>query len=406
MATVQTSVIRDLGELESISAEWDGLLDRSAAPEIFRTHDWMSAWWEVFGGDGQRQPLVVVVRQGPTLVGLAPFVVRDVTWAGRVRLRRLELMGTGEDPADEVCSYFGDIIATRGFEEVVSAQVWRFLQENRALWDLAEFPAILESSLLARLLRPAAHDSGRASSGAVFGRRFFMDLSTGGFDGFLEGLSKKRMKRFQSYRRRLEKDQIGEERLVAREDIPGFLSDMSRLNRLRRGSQGRASAWGSARFRLFHELVAPRLWEKGRLDLRVWKREGRCVAALYHFLYAGTVYGYQIGFDTAAFGSVSPGLVAIGQSIEWAFASGCTRFDFLVSGDGSYKEDYPCLTEPVLDLTVYNDTTAGRLWWLARQARDALRDVRSRIVAALNPQASAPPPTEPAVEVEARPAAA
>ena len=56
---MQTSVIRDLGELESISAEWDGLLDRSAGPEVFRTHDWMAAWWEVFGGDGDRQPLVV-----------------------------------------------------------------------------------------------------------------------------------------------------------------------------------------------------------------------------------------------------------------------------------------------------------------------------------------------------------
>jgi CelD/BcsL family acetyltransferase involved in cellulose biosynthesis len=407
LAEVQTSVIRDLAGLESISAEWDGLLDRSAAPEVFRTYEWMAAWWKVFGDDGRRQPLVVVVRQGSTLVGLAPFALHEATWGGRIRFRRLELMGTGEDMADEVCSYFGDIIAARGLEDEVCAAVWQFLEDSRGAWDAAEWPSILESSLLARRLRAAAQESGRATSAATSGKRFFLDLETGGFDGFLAGLSKKKMKRFQSYRRRLEKEGIGEQRLPAREDIPGFLQEMARLNQLRRGGQGRASAWGSAKFRRFHELVAPRLWEKGRLDLRVWKREDACLAALYHFLYAGTVYGYQIGFDTQAFGSVSPGLVAIGQSIEWAYANGCRRFDFLVSGDGSYKEDYPCLTEDVLDLIVYNDTPAGRLLRLAHQARAAFRGVRQRLVmarAALRPQ-PAGPPAEASDEDQARPAA-
>jgi CelD/BcsL family acetyltransferase involved in cellulose biosynthesis len=385
MAALQTSVIRDRASLEAISAEWEALLDRSAAPEIFRTYDWMSVWWEVFGGR-RRQPLVVTVRQGRTLVGLAPFVAREVGWGRRVRLRRLELMGTGEDASDEVCSYFGDILAARGFEETVCDGVWRFLRENRASWDEVVFPSVLESSLAARLLRPAAHDGGRVSSAPSFGRRFFMDLSGGDFNGFLEGLSKKKMKRFQSYRRRLEKDQIVEERVQSPAGIPGFLREMARLNRLRRGSKGRASAFESARFRQFHELLAPRLWDKGRLDLRTWTQGGRCLAALYHFLYAGTVYGYQIGFDTAAFGSVSPGLVAIGQSIEWAFANGCRRFDFLVSGDGSYKEEYPCQTEAVIDLTIYNDTPLGRFARLARQAREALRDVRDRLNAVRPPE--------------------
>ncbi len=407
MAALRASVIRDLGGLEAISAEWEGLLERSAAPEIFRTPDWMSVWWQVFG-DGGRQPLVLAVRQGRTLVGLAPFVLREVGWGGRARLRRLELMGTGEDRADEVCSYFGDILAAPGFEETVCEGVWRFLQDNRSVWDEAVFPGLLKSALLARLLRSAAHDSGRATAVSGAGRRYFMDLSRGDFDGFLAGLSKKKMKRFQSYRRRLEKEQTFEERITSPEDVPLFLREMSRLNRLRHGSKGRSSAFGSAKFRRFHELLTPRLWQKGQLDLRMWRREGRCVAALYHFLYAGTVYGYQIGFDAAAFGSVSPGLVTIGQSIEWAFASGCRRFDFLVSGDGSYKEDYPCQTEEVLDLTIYNDTAAGRLMNLARQARGALRDVRAHLEAAQARQAPALPAPAPAPEApaeQAQPAA-
>jgi len=68
-------------------------------------------------------------------VATAPFVVRDLVGRGPARVRRLELMGTGEDPADEVCSYFGDVVAAPGLEEAVCDRIWRCLQAERASWD-------------------------------------------------------------------------------------------------------------------------------------------------------------------------------------------------------------------------------------------------------------------------------
>ena len=207
MAILEASVIRDMPGFEALATEWDGLLSRSGSPEIFRTYEWLRTWWEVFGVEGGRRPLVVVVRQGRTLVGLAPFVVRDLG-RGRARVRRLELMGTGEDKSDEVCSYFGDIIAATGFEEAVCDCVWRCLQAERGNWDEAVWSGILEGSLIARYLRPRAHDGGRASTASSFGRRYWVDLSGGSFDAFLGGFSKKRRSRFQSYRRKLEKEGV------------------------------------------------------------------------------------------------------------------------------------------------------------------------------------------------------
>ena len=98
----------------------------------------------------------------------------------------------------------------------------------------------------------------------------------------------------------------------------------------------------------------------------------------YHFLYGGTVYGYRIGFDPVPSSSVAPGLVTIGQSLEWAFANGRRRFDFLVSGDGSSKERHPGHTETVIDLARHNHTLAGQVMRFVRQAqggtpRDAAR---------------------------------
>jgi len=379
MEQLETTVIRDMQALGPIAAEWEDLLSASQTPDVFQTYDWLPTWWEVFGGEGGRQPLVVLVRQGPTLVGVAPFVVRDLVGRGPARVRRLELMGTGEHPADEVCSYFGDVVAAPGLEAVVCDRIWRCLQSERASWDEAVFGSILESSLLARQLLPRAQGEGRPSLASPLGRRFWIDLEGGGFDGFLDGLSKKRRTRLQSYRRKLEKEGVVEELVTEVDQVPGFLAEVARLNQLRRGSRGQISAWESAKFRRFHERLAPRLMARGQVDLRLWKRDGRCLAALYHFVYGGTVYGYQLGFDTAAFGIASPGLVTISAAIEWAFAQRLRRFDFLVSGDGSYKEDYPCQTETVVDATVYNDTLAGQLLRFARQARTALHELRGRV---------------------------
>ena len=401
MGDLRTSVIRDRGELEAISAEWDGLLNRSAGAEVFLGYDWMAAWWEVFGNEGGRQPMAVAVRQGRTLVGLAPFVLREVNGPGRARLRRLELMGTGEGKADGVGSSFVDIIAAKGFEEAVCDGVWRWLDQNHASWDEAVFPSVLESSLLARLLRPAARDSGRPSSASRSGRRFSVDLSGGDASAFLEGLSRSKSKRFD----------IVEERASTREAIPGFLREMSRLDRLRRVGPGGAPAMDSPKFRRFHEILAPKLADKGQLDLRLWKRDGRCVAAHYHFLYGGSVHGYRIGFDPTAFDSLSPGLATIGQSIEWAFANGCRRFDFLVPGDGSHDERHPGKTEYLLDLVVHNRTVGGQLMRFVRQAQGALRDVHARLQAArtiLQPDVRVAPtaaPATPAAAEQARPAA-
>jgi hypothetical protein len=290
MSALETFVLRNIAEVEAFSGEWQELLSRTSTPEFFRSWPWMATWWEVFGNEGGRQPFVIGVRDGRTLVGLAPFLLRLVPFAGPgfvpVRLRRLEFMGSGEDEADEVCSDFLDLYAASGYEDQVAAAIWKRMLEERPRWDEALFRNILENSLLARFVQPMARDYGCGLHRRPSGERFWVDLSGGDFNAYVEGLSKKKKKRIFYYRRRLEKEGgFVERRLQDRGEIPRFLAEIARLNRLRQGQKGMASAWQSERFRQFHALAAPRLWDLGWLDLRLWERDGRSVAALYNFLY-------------------------------------------------------------------------------------------------------------------------
>jgi CelD/BcsL family acetyltransferase involved in cellulose biosynthesis len=179
-------------------------------------------------------------------------------------LQRLEFIGTGEPEVDEVCSDFLDILVAPGYAAPVCVSIWEQLVAARGAWDEAIFTNVLGRSVMAQHLRPLARPNSRTSRTVARSDRFFIDLSTGNFDAYLERLSKKRRKRLAYCRRRLEKEgQLTEQRLERREDIPTFLAEIARLNRLRRSSQRKSSAFESERFRLFHALLAPRLWEQG-----------------------------------------------------------------------------------------------------------------------------------------------
>ena len=339
---------------------------------------------------------MIVVRHGKTLVGLAPLLLRPGAGVGGVRLRRLEFMGTGEAEADEVCSDFQDIYSACGFEDQVAAAVWQCLQNERPHWDVAVFRNILDGSVLSRFMAPMARDAGCASFRRPAGERFWVDLAAGNFDAYTDGLSKKKKKRIFYYRRRLEKEGgFVERRIESREEIPFFLSEIARLSRLRLGQKGMESAWQSAKFRRFHAVVAPRLFDLGWLDLRLWTKDGRTVAALYNFLYEGTIHYYQSGFDTEAFGNVSPGLVTISHVIEWGFANKLKRYDFLIGAEGSYKEDYGCTTEVAYDVTLYNTTLRGKVGRSLHAVKGVLSDyrVRARAAAAARatPETAVPP---------------
>jgi CelD/BcsL family acetyltransferase involved in cellulose biosynthesis len=384
MSRLTVTALRDIEALDAVAGAWDDLLARSRDPEIFLTHAWMRSWWEVYGGEGGRELHVLLVHDRDELVGLVPLQVRPVAGVGPARLRRLEFLGTGEDEADEVCSDFLDVVAADGRDDDVCLALWQYLAGGAGRgagleWDEACFQKVLATSRLMRLLAPRVRGSGRALDAPAAGERYFVPLEGGSFDQYAQELSPQRRKRIFYYRRKLERQGgIEERRASTPEEIRLFLQETARLNRLRRNSQGKPSAFGSAKFRRFQALVAPRLAERGWLDLRLWLKEGRCVAALYAFVYGRVIYYYQSGWDTAAFGNVSPGLVFLSQMIEWGFAQRLRRFDFLVGGEGSYKHEYECRTEPVCDLRLYNNTWPAQLVRSARGLKRLLRQAAGR----------------------------
>src|SRR5262245_66197943 len=99
----------DATAFDRLREEWNPLLRDSAADSLFLTWEWLSTWWRHLSA-GRRLRLVTV-RDGATLIAIAPLSVRPRDPWRLVPFCALELLGMGPVGSDYI-----DVIVRRGRE--------------------------------------------------------------------------------------------------------------------------------------------------------------------------------------------------------------------------------------------------------------------------------------------------
>jgi CelD/BcsL family acetyltransferase involved in cellulose biosynthesis len=107
------------------------------------------------------------------------------------------------------------------------------------------------------------------------------------------------------------------------------------LHQRRRQSVGDVGCFSHPKFAAFHEEVARKYLERGRLRLQHLEFDGRPIAAEYGFAGGQNLYAYQSGIEPAALDH-EPGRMAAAAVIRQAIAEGVKHYD-LLRGDEPYK---------------------------------------------------------------------
>ena len=312
----EVTVIRDAAGLDRLGCEWDGLLQASASDTVFLTWDWLSIWWDVHC-DGL-EPCVAVVREDGRLVAAAPLKIERRRHYG-LAFRQLDFIGTGR----AVCPDFLDFVVVRGREaELVPVLVGALVEaggwDRLVLSDLApESPALpaLLAALEARGLRPRRTPDRQCP---------YLPLPASW--GELEQRLTHNFRRNHRKKRR----RLGA-RLVTwqpAQDLEQAMTTLASLHQERMETSGRGGNFRKDDYRAFHERFARRAAERDWLYLAFLEHEGRTIAARYGFLYHGTYYAYQSGFDPRA-AEASPGEVTLGLVLEDLIGRGAREFNFL-----------------------------------------------------------------------------
>ena len=372
---LHTRVIDDARELERWSSAWSELLARSARDEPARSPLWAGAWWHAFGADEGRKLRVALFFEGGALVGVAPLLRRRKWHFGAIPFERLELLGTGEPEADEVCSDHLGLVAERGHEAAVARAFGAALERGAfGRWDELVMPALDADD-------PALHELERGCAGAdiivertITGACPYVALPAS-FDEYLASL--------RSERRYLVKRSLRDfERWAGRDGEFHRVRDQSELETGRRVLEalhrerwlaaGRPGVFASPRFRAFHDELMPALFARQALELSWLSVRGRPIAAAYHFVWAGKVQFYQSGRTLDVPKGIRPGIVLHAHAIRRAIEAGHHEYDFL-AGTSQYKLELATGSRSVARLRAVRSGLKEGARELAARGADGIR---------------------------------
>ncbi|HEX8889979.1 MAG TPA: GNAT family N-acetyltransferase [Pyrinomonadaceae bacterium] len=345
MITVEKVLTRE--GFSGLASVWNPLLRESASDTLFLTHEWLSVWWEVFGG--KRELYILLVRDGEELIGIAPLLRKEVRHYGLLPFRRLEFLASGEDQADEVCSEYLDFILRRGRELEALEHVFRTLRANSAEWDELLLTNVSADSTNLALLEKICEAAGINSSVLHKQNSSYLTLDTD-FESYLARLGKKFQSNLRRERRVAEKHG-GHLRII--DSIDGFEENFETLISLHQAcwtERGEPGVFASERFTRFHKAVAPVILRNGWLRLYVYLLGDEAVSALYAFAYNQKLFYYQSGFAGRRAPLYSPGTLIQSHAIEDAVKSGFREFDFLTGEEHGYKAKWGAQQREVLQL--------------------------------------------------------
>jgi CelD/BcsL family acetyltransferase involved in cellulose biosynthesis len=257
---------------------------------------------------------MLTAEAGGRLIAAAPFRLT----AGVAPLRSLHLLGTGEAGSDYL-----DVITRTGFEPEGLDAVERFVVAQNTALRLTHLSSSAAAIRLTERLARRRWSQVTTPGGSCP----YISLAGHTWDSYLATLGASHRANVRRRLRALEqKFELRFERVTADCDRREALERLAQYHDRRFGSRG--SAFRTASLRAFHDEATQRFLDRGWLRMFVLRVNSAPAAVMYGFLFNGTFYFYQHGFDDS-YRQHSIGLVLMALSIRTAIEEGAAEFDML-----------------------------------------------------------------------------
>lgn len=342
--------IAEVSGFEALRDEWSELLEASDSNCLFLTWEWLATWWKHLAGD--RKLAILAVRCGGRLAAVAPFCVRPASLWHRRPLPVLEFLGNGCVGSDYL-----DLIVRTGYEAEARQALASDLAQQRLVLDWRQLRR--GCSFAGGLARDLGERGWKASE-AVTNTCPFIPLTGASWEAYLGTLGAEHRYNFNRKWRRLNRDYTVQFELVDREEQCRESIDLvMELHNIRWRDRGGSDAFHTEGLVEFHREFSQVALKRGWLRLYVLRLNQKAAACLYGFLYGGTFYFYQSGFDPA-YQKQSVGLVSMGLGIKSAIEDGAREYD-LLHGNEEYKSHWSSERRELARLELYPPGGMGRI---------------------------------------------
>jgi CelD/BcsL family acetyltransferase involved in cellulose biosynthesis len=322
-------------------------------------------WVLIAAGSAGHLPQLRVIELTGALgraVGHVACLESDVTMLGMaLRLR--------ETPGNRLAAYYNSLVAP---EPCMGSLLAELASQAHGRCDVLQFPALEIGSLTDRALSAAAAAGGWRLVRYPSSRSPYLDVS-GSWAQFLETKSQNFRYNLKRKRKGLEKaGKLEEHWHRAAADVPELIAAMHAIEEGSWKTHVGMSITGSERELAYHDLLLPWLASIGALEANVLRLDGQPIAYSLCIRWLGKLGQLKTSFAERV-SNLSPGLVVTTGSIENAFASGASEYDFL--GDVMpHKMHWTDKVRAHHNVFAFLPTLRGSLIGRAKRAIHALRN--------------------------------
>ena len=315
--------IESLEEFEKLRPVWDKLIESDEHPTVFKTFEWLNAWWHSFGRD--HKLLVLVIRSDDDVVGVAPLMLSERSTFGR-RGKTVRFIGT---PEADYCDFIGKDKA------LVVGHAMDYLMESDEDWNHIDLSQISERSKSVAALREYL-----AAQRHPYRIRVIETCPTFLFNGDEQERASFNPKRGKTLRNHFNYlNRGGSLELTEMHDadrIERHLYSLFHYHVIRWSKTATPSRFLDPRHRNFYLRLSRKLAPIGGISLLVLKRQGLPIAYKFNFDYGGTIFHntptHSLFYDTR-----SPGAVINDLSRRYYVKKGYHCLDY-VRGAQPHKE--------------------------------------------------------------------
>lgn len=350
-AGLTLEVIKDEEAFDSVSREWNTLVEESGA-HIFQTYEWQRTWWKYYGENSESHILhILLFRQKDRLVGIAPFFVDHFKFNSKILYKSLRLLGSKvmQDKNGEIIgelSYtdYLDMITCPGFEEPVCMALRDHFREEDTFDDIVMEEVPGYSPLLTHLLPLFNHREDKWRTAVEDASVCPVTELPDTWDHFLKELSSNARYQVRRFVKRAsdksEKKIFNINRINNEEEIGPAYERLVNFHQSRWNDRGRPGVFAEERMYNFYKEIIFLSHKRGWLqfqEVTVPEDGDQCVAIDLMLKYNKTVYLIQRGFDnSSSYAEYSPGKSLLYTVIKQAIEEGLESYDFL-RGDEDYK---------------------------------------------------------------------
>lgn len=330
-AALAVETVTNISAFENLRDEWQTLVDSrpSSRHSIFLTWEWLFTWWRHLS-EGRRLSILAIRDRGE-LIALAPLCVARPDWLRARPFSSIQFLGTGSVGSDYL-----DVLVRPGYEEAAE----EILQNH-----LAALRRPLHLTQVERGASSAARIAHRLSAGGWRVQEAetnvcpFISLAGQTWESYLATLGAEHRYNYRRKWRRLQQvHAVRFEQAVTHAQRREAVDLIIKLHNQRWRERGGSNAFHTPSLVEFHREWSAIALERGWLRLYVLRLNEVPVASLYGFLYRGTFYFYQAGFDPA-YAKYSVGLVTMGLAIRRSIEEGAAEYD-LLHGSEEYKSHW------------------------------------------------------------------